>query len=161
MFYKIILIFVLFVSLTSCGREQQMLKPAMEKVVMVEPETPQPEKEPIIHFPVEIDGIVLEDETYEVFTVSDAAINSEQFHILLEVSKKYNLEYCGKREKAELPYHIDNQFDFLDEVTANEFAEKVKSEYSEHLNTSRRVIPEKFGWWGGIDLYPRCSGIGE
>lgn len=161
MFYKIFSIFVLFVTLTSCGREQQMLKPAMEEVVIIEPDTPEPAKEPIIHFPVEIDGIVLEDETYEVFTLSDAAINSHQFHEVLEFSKNYNLEFCGKREKALPSGNLDNYFDFLDEATANEFAEKVKSEYSEHLNTSKRVLPERFGWWGGIDLYPRCSGIGE
>ena len=60
-----------------------------------------------------------------------------------------------------LPGDVDNQFDFVDKATAKEFAGKVNAEYAEHLNTTERIIPERFGWWGGIDLYPRCSGIGR
>ncbi|MDE0426462.1 MAG: hypothetical protein OXN25_16545 [Candidatus Poribacteria bacterium] len=161
MFNKVVLISALFAILTGCDQQRNMMTPVMQDVLMDEPvsEDTSLVEQPIIHFPIEIDDII-QEETHEVFTSSNAAINSERFHQLLEVAKEYNLEYCGKRRKGVLPGDVDNQFDFVDKATAKEFAGKVNAEYAEHLNTTERIIPERFSWWGGVDLYPRCSGIG-
>ncbi len=162
-------ILILIFALIGCDQGQQMMKPVAEDVfvddsVMVNAE---PVQEPIIEFPIVIDGIV-QKETREVFTSVDAAINSDRFHRLLEIAKEYNLEYCGKREK---PGWLDEyrvwtgnpqldfpeKFGFIDEATATEFEKRVNSQYAENLGNTRTVIPERFGWWGSIDIHPRCG----
>ncbi|MCY3742642.1 MAG: hypothetical protein OXH00_16635 [Candidatus Poribacteria bacterium] len=67
--------------------------------------------------------------TYDVFTSADGAINSEQFHNILEIAKAYNQEWCGKDEVPDLSLDV---FNFLDEISAEEFLEKIDKEYSEH-----------------------------
>ena len=178
MFNKIVLIFALLAILTGCDQQQNMMKLVMDDVLADETavedtstvsvaEDTVPVEEPIIYFPTEIDGIVQEHKQ-EVFTSANAAINSERFHNLLEIAKAYNLEYCGISLKPSWLNDVSKfngnpqdqnpeKFHFLTEAAAKEFEEIIKTQYADDLGNSRTVIPERYGWWGSIDIKPRCG----
>ena len=143
------------------------MKPVVQDILVEESDMTLPSDEPIIYFPIEIDDIVQEHEQ-EVFSSANTAINSDRFRNLLELAKAYNLEYCGIRSK---PYWLNGlikfngnpqdenpeKFHFLTEDTAKEFEEIIKTQYADDLGNTRTVIPEGYGWWGSIDINPRCG----
>lgn len=154
MFRLILIVCIASILLMGCEQDRGSDVVDMMTDITTPTETAVEMPEPIVY-------LTFEGETYEVFTSADAAINSERFRMELQAAKEWNSNWCDKDGVPELDAYAGpapNAFEFLDEVLAEEFVQKINLEYSEHLRTSETVYPPhlEISWWGFIEILPSC-----
>lgn len=149
-----LLIFLFIFALIGCNQGQQMMKPVVQKP-STQPTEPVVELPPTQEIEIVVDDVV---HTMDVFTTSEAALNSQQFQDFLEYARDYNAEWCGKIEKV-FGFDIDNQFKFLTEEAADDFLIKAPALYAQDVKLThfpKREATENAPSWG-IRLSARCE----
>ena len=155
---------LIFFYILGCGREQQMLKPAIQPMPdsnLPNEVTPTEEppvvilEEPTALVDYQIDGITKQQ---VVFTSAQAALESEQLKTYIEYCKAYNERFCGENLKEGLTDEAMNNFNFENRLDPPQFAALVLEMYPGVFSESpliQTTARPDFPWWTA-SLYPRC-----
>ena len=180
--FKFFVSISMLLCILGCDEGRQMMQPAIPGEPPIEEITPVEQTIPVTYY-IEGDGeqqteiAFREGETVPItyfidgfehqqraYTSVEAALDSDQFQILLKITTGYNDKYCGKQEKALLGMDIylsdgtslpADYFAFRTQAEAQTFAQRAVNEYEELGNYSFIEYREEFPWWYAI-LQPRC-----